>query len=453
MGAIVNLVSSGAPGGVGAVDDAMIVRQRQRQLEARRPLAVAPDRLVLRARQAEDGDLGPAHDRREADAADAAQVADREAAARHVVERDLAVARLLGDLRHLPAEVVHAFLVHVAQHRHDQAALGIDGDADVAIMLGDEPLVGQVEAGVELRKLAQGDRAGLDDKGGDRQLLPFLRLLLAERLDVGDVGQVMMRDVRNGPPGERHRLGRFAADRLDRVELDRPPLLEVGQGRRSGGCGPAARGDGADEVLDVFLRDAALGTGARHMAERDAPFARQLARRGPGGDDRVVVARRRGGASNRGRGRGRRSGWWSGGFGFRRGRRRRTRRRLGEPWGVSPRGNGVLRRLPVPLDDKQHLPRLDLVPLLHHHLAHLAGERRRHLDRALLGLHFHQRLALFHVVADLDLHVDDVASGHVLAQGGQLDFTGHGGPLLAANVGEEALGVRKRTAGQIGSSF
>ena len=67
-----------------AVDDAVIVGERQRQHEPRRELLAVPHRLHRRLRNAEDGDLGRIDDGREQRAADAAQARDGEPRALHV---------------------------------------------------------------------------------------------------------------------------------------------------------------------------------------------------------------------------------------------------------------------------------------------------------------------------------------------------------------------------------
>src|SRR5690606_38606071 len=74
---------------VGAVDHAMIVRQRQRQHQTRHELAVLIDRTPLAARDAEDRDLRRIDDRREERAADAAEARDGEYAALHLVGLEL----------------------------------------------------------------------------------------------------------------------------------------------------------------------------------------------------------------------------------------------------------------------------------------------------------------------------------------------------------------------------
>jgi hypothetical protein len=75
------------------------------------------------------------------------------------------------------------------------------------------------------------DRRGLDQQHGERQLAPPLadpRLVApAQRLEVGDVGLVVLRDVGDDRPGEGEVLGAPAADAPERLALDGSPLLEA----------------------------------------------------------------------------------------------------------------------------------------------------------------------------------------------------------------------------------
>jgi len=104
-------------------------------------------------------------------------------------------------LRHLLADVINALLVHVAQLRHHEAALGIDRDAEVVVVLLDQFAFHGVEAAVELRHLLEDDGTRLEHESGDGELAGPLRFLLfAERLNVGDVGDVVLRDVRDHVP-------------------------------------------------------------------------------------------------------------------------------------------------------------------------------------------------------------------------------------------------------------
>src|SRR5207342_428445 len=101
-------------GAVGAVNRAVVVRERQRQHQARDELAVLVDRLHTAARDAEDRDLRRVHERRKRGPADAAEVADAERRALHLLERQLAAARLRGQFGDLRRQLRQALAVRVA---------------------------------------------------------------------------------------------------------------------------------------------------------------------------------------------------------------------------------------------------------------------------------------------------------------------------------------------------
>ena len=65
-------------------------------------------------------------------------------------------------------------LIGVAQHRHDQAALGADGDADVVVVLVDDVLA--VDLGIDRGDLLQRLHAGLDEEAHDAELDAVLLL-------------------------------------------------------------------------------------------------------------------------------------------------------------------------------------------------------------------------------------------------------------------------------------
>src|SRR5690606_33637579 len=79
----------------GAVDDAVVVGQRQRQHLARDELLAVPQRFHGQLGQTQDGHFRRVDQRREVGATDAAEAGDREGAALHVGRAELAVARLL----------------------------------------------------------------------------------------------------------------------------------------------------------------------------------------------------------------------------------------------------------------------------------------------------------------------------------------------------------------------
>src|SRR6266850_968354 len=84
---------------VGAVGDAVVERERDRQERPRHDLALEHHGLLAGARHAENGHLGVVDDRDRAGAAQRADVGDRERPTSQVVERGLALADTLGERR------------------------------------------------------------------------------------------------------------------------------------------------------------------------------------------------------------------------------------------------------------------------------------------------------------------------------------------------------------------
>ena len=123
----------------------MIVGERERHHQPRDEGAVGPDRLHLRAGHAQDCHLGPIHDRRKGAPAEAPQIRDRERAALHIVERQLAGAGFLRRVRDVIGQLKNIFLIHVAHNGHEQAAIGVDRDADVKVLLVDDLLILEVD--------------------------------------------------------------------------------------------------------------------------------------------------------------------------------------------------------------------------------------------------------------------------------------------------------------------
>ena len=72
-------------------------------------------------------------------------------------------------------------LVGVAHHRHDEALLGADRDADVVVVLVDDVLA--VDLGVDRRDLLQRLDAGLDEEAHEAELHAVL--LLEQRPCIG----------------------------------------------------------------------------------------------------------------------------------------------------------------------------------------------------------------------------------------------------------------------------
>ena len=97
------------------------------------------------------------------------------------------------------------FLVHIADHRHQQAAVGINGYSDVNVFFEDQFVGGGVDAGVEARVADQlrghqfhqdhgdGHFGGGGGQGGV--------VLAAQALQFADVSLVALVDVGDGGPG------------------------------------------------------------------------------------------------------------------------------------------------------------------------------------------------------------------------------------------------------------
>ena len=105
-----------------------------------------------------------------------------------------------------------------------------------------------VERRVEARELLQRLHAGAHDEREQRELDAARRRLVlqprAGRLDVGDVGFVELRDVRNvHPAGMQARPGDLL-DAAQRLALDRAELREIDLRQRGNAAAGAAAGRG-----------------------------------------------------------------------------------------------------------------------------------------------------------------------------------------------------------------
>ena len=71
---------------------------------------------------------------------------------------------VVGQLVDLGGDLRDALAIGIAQHGHDQAALGVDGDADVDVLLVDDLVVLHVDRGVEHRVPLERRGDGLDEE-------------------------------------------------------------------------------------------------------------------------------------------------------------------------------------------------------------------------------------------------------------------------------------------------
>ena len=196
-------------------------------------------------------------------AADPPLVGNRKGAPLQLVQRDFSLSGLFHQPVQLGRQIPHALLVHIPHHRHDQACLGIHGNAEMVVPLEDHLCAGLVQAGVEGGMLFQRRHQRLHDKGGQRQVRPFLFKaggeFLSERQEIGDIHLVELGDVWNRGPGIVHPLTDRSPERRDPFLLDRAParkidplgrrLLGLLQSRPRGICDPLQMLDVRPQVL------------------------------------------------------------------------------------------------------------------------------------------------------------------------------------------------------------
>jgi hypothetical protein len=125
----------------------VIPGQRQGQHQARLEGLAIPHRLDGGLAHAQDRHLGRIDDGREVAPANATQAGDGEAGARHLGRRQLAVARLLGQLAHFLADLQDALLVGILDHRHHQAVGRVGRKADMEVLLVDQGVAVQRAVG------------------------------------------------------------------------------------------------------------------------------------------------------------------------------------------------------------------------------------------------------------------------------------------------------------------
>src|SRR5437867_1539959 len=398
-----------------AVDDAVVVGERQRQHQPRSEGAVLVDRPHLRSRHAENRYFGCVDDGRERRTADAAEAGDAEAAAAHAVGLEFFLARGSGDFSQLLRQIENTLAVSVPDHWHQQAVGRIDRDSDVIVLLDDQVLAGLVERGVELRELLQrvyrSFHQGREHGEFEASCFRDLGVLLAERLELGDVGLVVLSDVRDGDPVAMQESAgklpdsrqRFGFDRAELREIHLRPLRQIQNER-------AARDDGGDrgrtphyclhELLDIRLRDASLRARALDPNKVDAELARELAYRGARVRQRSRGWRRCVGhafsAANRRRG----GDWCRDGCKHRGG----LCRVLGFRGGLCWRRRGIL----CLFKNEDGTALRNLVAGLDSQFLHHAGSRRRNLHRRLVRFHRDQRLLGLHRIARFDQHLDHI---------------------------------------------
>ena len=127
---------------------------------------------------AEDAALGRIEDRRAEERAVNAAVRDREDAALQILDLDLPLARFHRVIGEIPLDFGEAFLIGIANDRHDEAALGADGDADVEVMVLNEVIA--IDPAIDRGAALERGDGGFDEKRHEAELdaVIFLKVVL-----------------------------------------------------------------------------------------------------------------------------------------------------------------------------------------------------------------------------------------------------------------------------------
>src|SRR5581483_9727194 len=140
-------------GGARAVDHTVVERDADVADRARDDLAVADDRPLGDAMDAEDGDLGMVDERRDEHAAELAGARDGERRAAQLSRHERARAGAFGEPVDIGPQLLDGARVAGPDDRHDEPPVGLDGDAEVVALEVDDLVA--LEARVQLRERAQ----------------------------------------------------------------------------------------------------------------------------------------------------------------------------------------------------------------------------------------------------------------------------------------------------------
>ena len=137
--------------------------------------------------------------------------------------------------------------IGVAQHRHDQAAIGRDGDADVVVLVIDDVVA--VDRGIDDREALQRLDAGLDEERHEAEpravlLLEALLVVRAQFVDRLEVDLVEGRQHRR----RRLRLDEPLGDARAQARHRHAALATLARSRRRPACGRLALAYGAAVV-------------------------------------------------------------------------------------------------------------------------------------------------------------------------------------------------------------
>src|SRR6478736_1235197 len=254
-----------------AIDDAMVVRQRQIHDRPNLHLACDGHWTLDDVVQTQDATLGRVDDRRREHGSVDAAVTDRERSARQFLELDVVLLRTSAIVGDAALDLGETQAIGVANDRNYQPLAATDGNADVEVVLVDD--LPTVHLGVDGRELLQRFDRSLHEEGHEAELDAVLLhervlVLLAQGHDTRHVDLVEGGQERHALLRFDQALGNLAAHRRHVDDL-LASFVGTARSRRGGnrGCSGCLE---RRLTLDVFLQHAAARARRRHRRWIDA---------------------------------------------------------------------------------------------------------------------------------------------------------------------------------------
>ncbi len=225
--------------------------------------------------------------------AQAADAGDSKAAALHFAGSQLTITRFFGDGGQFTRQLGNALLVHVFEDRNNQTIRGINRYTDVDVFLQRQLLTIFGQGAVKARHLLKCCSNGFHDEDNWGEfhiqftLLSFGVLLFTERFQIGDIGFIEVRNVRDHHPVTAEVSTRDFLDAAQfhffdfakLAEVDFRPRQHARNTTASSGsrCGFCAFHGVFHVSLNVFAQDTAFTAGAFDFRQVNAELARQAA--------------------------------------------------------------------------------------------------------------------------------------------------------------------------------
>ncbi|ABX22687.1 hypothetical protein SARI_02840 [Salmonella enterica subsp. arizonae serovar 62:z4,z23:-] len=380
----------------------MVEGERDRHHQTRHKLFTIPHRFHRRLGHAEDSHFRRVDNRREVGSSQAADTGDSEATALHFASGKLTITRFFGDGSQFARQLSHTLLIHVFKDWNHQTIWRINRHADVDVFLQRQALTIFGQRAIEARHLLKrsGNRFHDEDNRGvfhiQFALLSFGVLLFTERFQIGDIGFVEVRNVRDHHPVTAQVRARDFLDTAQFHFFNFTKLTEVHFRPRQHAWNTAAcccrcsfrTLDSLFYVsLNVFAQDTTFTARAFHFRQVHAEFACQAANQRRRVNVSVVLSKF--------------------GFAFRFGSRRRSRFLSFCRWRGGSRflfSRSGSRRCAFHFEDHNQRTGFHFVADADFDLFHGARERCRNFHRSLVAFYGDQRLFSFHFIADFHHH-------------------------------------------------